>query len=362
VAVDPDLIVVPLATPRAASNASASFASRGRSPTARRPGDAGDDRAREVTVRVRSHAPDVLAGELVLEPPAGWFVRPDRVPVRLGTAGEERTVTFTVTPPPGLSPGKHEVRAALETAGRRHDLGFQIVDYPHIEPTHLYSLARVRVRVLDLEVAPVRVGYIAAASDGVPEALDRMGVDWEPIDDRILASGDLARFGAIVVGVRAYELRPDLVAHNRRLLDWTRDGGTLIVQYQQYGAVRDGFAPWPVSIARPHGRVTDETADVTVLEPAHPLLVRPNPIGPADWDGWVQERGLYFLDSWDGPLTPLLAMRDPGEDPLRGALLTAPLGQGTWVYTGLALFRQLPEGVPGAYRLLANLISLAAAP
>jgi LmbE family N-acetylglucosaminyl deacetylase len=316
------------------------------------------ERAREITVRVRRHTDDVLTGELRLDLPRGWSADPARIPVRLDDG--DRELTFVVAPPAGEAPGEFAVRAALVSGGRELDLGFTVIDYPHIEPVHLYAPAMTRIRLLDVEVAPVRVGYIEGTGDGVPDALDRLGVQWTDLRPTDLANGDLDRFDVIVVGVRAYELRPDLVANNRRLLDWARRGGTLIVQYQQYAAVQRDFAPWPVTIARPHGRVTNERAPVSVLAPDHPVFATPNRISPGDWDGWVQERGLYFLDAWDGPLTPLLAMSDPGEDPLTGGLLVAPLGEGTWVYSGLALFRQLPEGVPGAYRLLANLISLGA--
>jgi LmbE family N-acetylglucosaminyl deacetylase len=319
------------------------------------------DPERELAVRVRSHSPAPVAGDLRLILPAGWTATPDRLAVRLDD-DREHVFPFRVRPPAGVAAGEHRVRAVLATAAGDLDLGFQVIDYPHITPRHLYSPASARVRVLDVEVAPVRVGYVEGASDGIPAALDRLGVAWQPLLDGDLADGDLTRFDVIITGTRAYELRPDLVENNRRLLAWVREGGTLIVQYNQYAALQHDYTPWPVSIARPHGRVTDQDAPVRVLEPDHPVLSTPNRIVDADWGGWVQERGLYFLDTWDGPLTPLLAMSDPGEEPLTGALLVAPLGSGTWIYSGLALFRQLPEGVPGAYRLLANLISLGARP
>jgi LmbE family N-acetylglucosaminyl deacetylase len=318
-----------------------------------------DGRDPELRVRVRAHSDDPVSGELRLVLPAGWSADPSSVQLRLDDQ-REHTLPFRLTPPAELTPGEYPVRAVLSTAIGDLELGFQVIDYPHISPRHLYAPARARVRVVDVDVAPVRVGYVEGAPDGVPEALDRLGVDWHPLAESDLAAGDLGRFDAIITGTRAYELRPDLVANNRRLLDWARQGGTLIVQYNQYAALDAGFAPWPVTIARPHGRVTDQDAAVRILKPDHPVFNAPNPIGPEDWEGWVQERGLYFLDSWDGPLEPLLAMSDPGEAPLTGGLLTARLGEGRWVYSGLALFRQLPEGVPGAYRLLANLISLGA--
>ncbi|MFP4623605.1 MAG: PIG-L family deacetylase [Gemmatimonadota bacterium] len=334
VAMDPALAVVPLAAP---------------------------GRALPFAIRLRSQAPDGVAGTLRIRVPADWRAEPASVPVALDGEGAERTVAFEVVPPPGVAAGEYEVAAELVTdAGVRLDLGYDVVDYAHIPPHHLYAPATARVRALDVEVADVRVGYVPGAGDGVPGALDQLGLRWSTLDAAALASGELDRFDVIVTGIRAYEVNDDLVAHNQRLLDWVRRGGTLIVQYNKYPALERDYAPWPVTIARPHGRVTDETAPVRILEPDHPVFTTPNPIGAPDWRGWVQERGLYFWESWDGPLTPLLAMADPGEEPLTGSLLAAPLGEGTYVYAALAFFRQLPEGVPGAYRLFANLLSLGA--
>ena len=197
------------------------------------------------------------------------------------------------------------------------------------------------------------------ASDRVPEMLSEIGVPLELLGPQALHEADLGVYDAIVVGSRAYEVDPALAQANPRLLDYVRGGGLLIVQYQQYPFVEGGFAPFPLEIAHPHGRVTDETAPVTLLDPSHPVFHRPNEIGAADWQGWVQERGLYMPSTWDAAYVPLLEMKDPDqEEPQRGSLLVAPLGEGTWVYTGLAFFRQLPAGVPGAYRLFANLLAL----
>jgi hypothetical protein len=187
-----------------------------------------------------------------------------------------------------------------------------------------------------------------------------VGVPIELLGPAELAGGDLAVYDAVVVGSRAYETDPALAAANQRLLDYARGGGLVIVQYQQYPFIDGGFAPFPLGIARPHDRVTDEAAPVAPLDPADPIVTTPNRIGPADWEGWVQERGLYFAREWDPSYRPLLAMADPGGPTLNGGLLVAPLGRGTYVYTGLAFFRQLPAGVPGAYRLFANLLGLRA--
>src|SRR2546429_477001 len=192
----------------------------------------------------------------------------------------------------------------------------------------------------------------------VPEALQAGGVPIELLGPDTLARGDLSRYGAIVIGSRAYETEPALVASNGRLLDYARAGGLVIVQYQQYPFVNGGFAPHRLSIARPHDRVTDETAAVTVLDSASPVFHVPNEIGPDDWRGWVQERGLDFAHDWDPAYTKPVEMHEPGEPPLQGGLLVAAVGKGTYVYTGLSFFRQLPAGVPGAYRLFANLLAL----
>jgi hypothetical protein len=198
---------------------------------------------------------------------------------------------------------------------------------------------------------------VRGASDRVPEYLRPVGVPLEILSARTLEAGDLSRFDAIVVGSRAYETNPTLARANPRLLDYARNGGLLIVQYQQYAFLEGGFAPYAIEIGRPHDRITDEGSPVAVLDPSHPIFRQPNAIEARDWDGWVQERGLYFAKSWDTAYTPLLAMSDPGMPEQRGGLLVASLGKGHYVYTGLAFFRQLPAGVPGAYRLFANLLA-----
>jgi hypothetical protein len=172
-----------------------------------------------------------------------------------------------------------------------------------------------------------------------------------------IESGSFSGYDAVVVGPRAYETEPALSRANARLLDYARSGGLVIVQYQQYPFIQGDFAPEKLEIARPHDRVTDETVPVKVLDPAHPILTTPNRIGPSDWEGWVQERGLYFAHTWAPAYRPLLSMADPGEEEKQGGLLAATVGKGHYVYTGLAFFRQLPAGVPGAYRLFANLLA-----
>jgi hypothetical protein len=317
--------------------------------------------ARQVTVVVRSEAPDSLVATVRLEAPRGWRVVPASARVAFGGPAESHTLRFTLTPPPGLGSGRYDVSAVAEAAGARYARGYDVIDYPHTRPRVLFHPATASMPAFDVAVAPgLRVGYVEGAGDDGAAALEQLGVMVEKLDAAALANGDLSRFNTIVTGIRAYEVRPDLVAHNDRILAYARAGGTVIVQYNKYEYPRGNFAPYPLTIASPHDRVTDEDAPVTLVQPDHPVLSRPNRIGPADFTDWVQERGLYFAHGWDDRYEPLLEMHDPGEAPLRGGLLVAKYGQGTYVYTGIAFFRQLPEGVAGAWRLLANLVSLGA--
>src|SRR5581483_5276375 len=197
-------------------------------------------------------------------------------------------------------------------------------------------------------------------ADQVPEALLAVHVPLELVTVPELKARDLHRYDAIVLGSRAYDANPDLASVNDRLLDYVRNGGLLVVQVQRADYFKANLAPLPMSMSGNNAaRTTDETAPVRLLQPEHPVLNTPNAIGATDWEGWVQERGLYYPTQWDAGYTPLLAMADPGKPELQGSLLVAPVGKGTYVYTGLAFFRQLPAGVPGAYRLFANLLALA---
>ena len=313
----------------------------------------------DITVRLRSQAA-AIGGRVELAHPSGWSATPESVSVTLDGQGTEEAVTFTVRPPTDAGPAEYRLEARLKSGPRTFALGYDAIDYPHIAPHHLYEVAETRVRVMDVDVADVRVGYVPGSGDGVPEALEQLGLDYRTLDAADLAAGSFDGFDVIVTGTRAYEVNDALVANNQQLLDWVRAGGTIIVQYNKYPALRRDYTPWPVTIDRPHGRVTDESAPVRVIEPDHPVFDSPNEIRGSDWLGWVQERGLYFWETWPDTLTPLLAMSDPGEAELEGALLVGPLGDGIYVYNALAFFRQLPEGVPGAYRLFANLLSLGA--
>jgi len=320
-------------------------------------GAAGGPRHFTITVTNRTRGPAVA--QIVVTAPPGWTtVRPDSLSFE--REDESKSLSLTVAPPPAVRPGVYELKAAaLGAARQRSDGALVLIDYPHIRPRAVVHASTAELRAARIALpALTRVGYVRGASDRVPEALQAVGVPIELLGADTLARGDLSRYDAIVIGSRAYETEPALVASNGRLLDYVRAGGLMIVQYQQYPFVNGGFAPYRLSIARPHDRVTDETAAVTELDSASRVFHVPNEIGPDDWRSWVQERGLYFAHDWDPAYTPLLEMHDPGEPPLQGGLLVAALGKGTYVYTGLSFFRQLPAGVPGAYRLFANLLAL----
>jgi hypothetical protein len=316
-----------------------------------------DGKRLEVTLTSNAQAP--LSGRLEIAAPAGWPA-PAPLSFSLSKRGERAFLDATLSPPKGLAAGRYPVSLAVALAdGRRERLGIRIIDYGYIPRTPRPEEADVAVSAADIRFPTLRrVGYVRGAADQVPEALEAVGVPLEILGERELVAGDLSRFDAILVGSRAYETEPALVEANGRLLDYARGGGLVIVQYQQYDFVRGGYAPYPLDIARPHDRVTDETAAVTLLDPNHPAFRTPNAIGPADWEGWVQERGLYYAHTWAPEYRPLLSMADPGGPEQKGGLLVARVGKGTYVYTGLAFFRQLPAGVPGAYRLLANLLAL----
>ncbi len=316
---------------------------------------------RRLGVRVVHRGDSEAAYEAVLAAPAGWTVHPASVPVRFAGPGETR-VEFEVSAPAEAAAGRHALRAEARPAsgGEAFRETVEEIAYHHIETRYLFRAAETAAVVTDAAVAPVRVGYVEGVGDEVAEAIAQLGVPLAFLDEQTLAEGDLSAFDTIVLGVRAYLARPDLRAHNARLLDFVAGGGTLLVQYNKFEFNAAQWGPYPISVGR--GRITDEDAPIRVLAPDHPAFLRPNPIGASDWEGWVQERGLYFLAPGGDPAyRDLLASEDPFEynaGEKRGLLVEARHGEGRWLYLGLGLWRQLPAGTPGAYRLLANLLSL----
>ncbi len=286
-----------------------------------------------------------------------WKYTRDAGSIELKNKGETAKVAFDVTIPANTKPGNYQIAVNVQVGEGLATQEMHTIAYPHIQTHRFYTRAETRVAVLDLKTAPVKVGYIMGSGEEVPDAIRQMGFDLDVLDEKDLAGGDLSRFGTIVVGIRASEARPDFVAHNRRLLDYVKNGGTLIVQYQRPEYVRLNLPPFPAQMGP---RVVDENAKVTILDPAHPVFNFPNKIGEEDFQGWVQERNLYNFTKFDPAYKPLLETHDAGEPEDKGGLVIAEMGKGKYVYCSYAFFRQLPAGVPGAYRLFANLLSLGA--
>ncbi|HEY4392977.1 MAG TPA: PIG-L family deacetylase [Polyangia bacterium] len=320
------------------------------------PGEA----AKIVTVRLVAGAPSV-SGVLHLEAPAGWTVSPASVRFALGAVGSDKMLGFKVhfagggkSPAPGL------LHVVAEVAGAHLPRGVVHLEHAHI-PVQTYLVdAAVRLEPVDIALGGTKIGYLPGPGDEVPASLRRVGYEVTPLGDEALAAGPgwLARFDAIVVGVRAFNTNERLRAAHATLMAYVAAGGTLVVQYNtnnRLAPLAVDLGPWPFEIGQK--RVTDETAPVTFTVSAHPALTTPNMIAAADFEGWVQERGLYFADKWDSHYETPLSMHDPNEPSQAGSLLWARYGKGTFVYTGLAFFRQLPAGVPGAYRLFANLLA-----
>jgi LmbE family N-acetylglucosaminyl deacetylase len=309
----------------------------------------------EVFARVRSFAQTPSRVTVGVNVPSGWKA-PQPEAVEFSGAGD-RLVHLVVTPPAKIVAGNYELKAY---AKRGEELFEKSLEPLPSLPTYLWSApAKIPVRAFAIAVPDLlRIGYIAAENDAIPDSLRRLGVEVEMLDANALAFGDLSRFDAIVLGLRAYELRLDVVASNHRLLDYAAAGGTLVVQDQRppiWDALKP--APFPATMGSTSPRITDENAVVNFTDPASPLLNFPNKIGAHDFDGWVQERGLYFWDKWDPQYHTVLSMHDPDEKDVTGSLLWTRTGKGTYIYTGLSFSRQLPEGNAGAFRLFVNLLS-----
>ncbi len=303
------------------------------------------------------------SGRVRLQVPAGWKVEPLEQAFALTRAGEERALTFRLAPPALAASG--ELHAEVDTgAGFTSAHGLLKVDHPHIPLQTLLPAAKVRLERFDLKHNGHRIGYVMGAGDDIPQALRRIGYEVELLTDEALAREDLARFDAIVLGIRAFNTRSALMTLKERLHAYVAAGGTEVVLYTvntgfpgiNAAMVTDVIGPYPFKVGRK--RVTVETVPVHLLQPSHPLFHVPNEITAKDFEGWVQERSLYHADGWDARYTALLGMADPGEAEDGGALIVAKYGKGHYVYTGLAFFRQLPDGVPGATRLFANLLAL----
>src|SRR5579883_148665 len=310
---------------------------------------------------VHSNVKGPAQGTLRLKLPTGWRSLPESAPFSMERDGEDRTVTFFVEPGT-LSPGPHTITAMAEYQGRSYEEGYRLAGYPGLRPYPLYRPATYRAVGVDVKTASgLRVGYFPGTGDDVPTALRDLGVTVSTLSAADIVSGDLSGYDAIVLGVRAYGVRPELKAANNRLLEYVKNGGVLIVQYQVQDFDRN-YGPYPFSLGANPQKVVDERAPVRLLEPESPLLTWPNRITAADFEGWLEERGHSFMQTWDPRYQAPLETHDPDQDPQRGGLLVARYGKGAYIYDAFALYRQLPDGVPGACRILANLVSLAKNP
>lgn len=308
-------------------------------------------------VRVTAHA-DQQSGTAFLQAAAGYRIAPDAQPFTLANAGDTVELAFTVTAPKGATQAA-DLTAMARVGDRTVALRSDPINHVHIPALTVLAPARVKVVPIAIRQGGKRIGYIPGAGDEVAESLRQVGYDVTVLDDAALATGDLAAYAAIVAGIRAYNVNERLGTYHDRLMRYVERGGTYVVQYvtstQRMPYLGASIGPFPFAIDS--DRVTDETAAMTPVEPKSRVLAAPNVLTPADQDGWVQERGLYFAKTWDPRYQPLFAANDPGEPPLQGGTLVAHHGKGAFVYTGLAFFRQLPAGVTGAYRLFANLLA-----
>jgi hypothetical protein len=309
---------------------------------------------RAVRVLLRSASPDTVAVQVSLGLPDGLRADSASRTVVMPALGV-RSVTFSIRG--RLRAGAHTLTATARTDAGTFTSGYSPIEYEHIRPRKLYRQAVTRIEAVDVQLPAQRqVAYVQGVGDNVAPALEQLGVPLTVLDPATLPVADLARYSAIVIGPRAYQARDELVEFNRRLLEYVRGGGTMVVQYGQQEMMRRGMMPYPITFSRRPERVTVEEAPVRILDDDAPLLRTPNRITSRDFDGWVQERGLYMPSTFDERYQPLLEVNDPGEPANRGALLVAPYGRGTYVYTTLSFFRQLPAGVPGAARLFVNLL------
>jgi hypothetical protein len=321
-----------------------------------RPGHAGDPVQLAVAVANRTRQP--LDGEVRLEVPDGWQVSPASRRLTFAARGAPAQAAFEVRPGP-LGDAAHEIHAVAQVNGRDYHAGIHAIRQRDLGLQYLERPAVAKVRSVDVQTVPdLRVGYVMGVGDELPAAIRALGAAVDLLDAAALASAPLDRYDTVVTGTRAYAVRADLRAHNGRLLEYVRGGGNLVVLYNTPEFVPEEFAPLPASLPGNAEEICEEDAPVTILAADHAVMTRPNRITPADFDGWIEQRGSKFFASWDPGYTPVLSSHDRGQPPQHGGFLTARVGKGHYTYMAYALHRQVPAGVPGAYRLLANLLAL----
>ncbi|SHH68845.1 PIG-L family deacetylase [Winogradskyella jejuensis] len=312
-----------------------------------------NDKQRDIEVIVKA-GKDNIEGYVQLAYPNDWSVYPAKQKIEIVNKNDEQTLVFTVIPPKNQAEGL--ITPMINIDGEFYTRELVEIDYSHIPYQTVYLPSESKIVRLDIKKAGNNIGYIEGAGDVVPESLRQIGYNVTIIKPDQITSDNLSDFDAIVIGIRAYNILDDLKFKQKFLLDYVNDGGNLIVQYNTSRRLKaDNIAPYELKLSR--DRVTDENAEIQILEPNHPLLNFPNKITEKDFEGWVQERGLYFPNEWSDEFTPLFSTNDKGESPKKGSLLIAKYGKGNYIYTGLSFFREFPAGVSGAYRLFANMLS-----
>ncbi len=310
-----------------------------------------------LSVTIHSNVKGPAKGSVQLELPAGWTSSPTTAAFATSADGQDQVLTFAVTPA-HLAAQRYTLTAVASYDGQEYRQGYHTVGYPGLRPYNLYRNATYAVTGVNVQVAPhLNVGYIMGSGDDVPQSLENLGIHVHFLSPEDLASADLSRYNVILLGVRTYAVRPDLVSHNGRLLEYVKNGGVVVVQYNT-PEFDHNYGPYPYVMGNDPEEVTDETSPMMILEPSSPVLNWPNHITTRDFEGWIEERGSKFLQSWDPHYHALLETHDPHQPPQKGGLVYARYGKGVWVYEAYAFYRELPEGVPGAYRLFANLVSL----
>ncbi|MEI9979244.1 MAG: PIG-L family deacetylase [Edaphobacter sp.] len=306
-----------------------------------------------VNVAVRGDEQRGISGNVRLELPKGWRSEPQNVGFSFSHVGESKMLSFRVTPM-ALAQTSYTLKAVAETTNGATSEGFRAVGYKGLTPTNMYTAATYRTSGVDVKIAPgLKVAYLPGTGDEVQASLENLGIHATTLSAEDVAAGKLAGYDAVVLGVRAYATHSGLAAANGKLLEYAKNGGVVIVQYN---VGQFDYGPYPLTMGSAE-KVVDEAAPVVLLAPENPVLNWPNKISTRDFDGWVEERGHGFMEGWDPHYVALVETHDPDQDPQKGGLLVAKTGKGLYIYEGLALYRDLPEGVPGAYRLFANLLS-----
>ena len=316
-----------------------------------------DAKSFPLTVVLHSNVKGSAKGTLRLELPPGWRSSPESAEFSAAQEGDDHSLTFQVAPG-NLAARSYEITAVANYSGRTYREGYQVTGYNGLRPDFLYASSTYRTTGVDVKVAPgLKVGYIMGSGDDVPASLEHLGIKVGFLTAADLAGGDLSRYDVIILGVRTYAVRDDLRTYNNRLLEYARNGGVVIVEYNTPEYDRN-YGPYPYVMGNNPEEVTDEASQVDILAPENPVFNWPNKITENDFRGWVEERGSKWMQSWDPRYQALLSTHDPDQAPQKGGLLYAKYGKGIYVYNAYAFYRQLPEGVPGAYRIFANMVSL----